>query len=406
MSKTPTTEETIAFVQPFGLEDSGGGPRILRRLLADAPADVVSLSVSPWAPRPTTLAEETHLPMRPHLGRLETTRLSAQADRLRALYGPRFQRRLMKQCRDRGVTAIHGIAHHLDFWFAFRAARALGLPFYLTVHDELSYNMQGSPALAWAQERLAEVWREADGRTVISSEMGRTYDLRYGRRPYAVVTDGLEDTAVAGAAPRSRPAGRLCAYFMGALHLSYEPNFHALVQALEAEQRARPDGAVSLTLRGGLPFDLPTTTLPLDVRGWGTQDDIERDLEGADLLYLPLPFDAQHADFVRYSLSTKMVTYLGSGLPILYHGPAPAAAGDLLGAYDAAALARSLDPAALQDALGRLEEQRTALVAGAGRLARARFDLRDLRQAFWSTLLSHCAEPRAAASVASTHAAA
>ena len=25
--------------------------------------------------------------------------------------------------------------------------------------------------------------------------------------------------------------------------------------------------------------------------------------------------------FVRFSLSTKLVTYLGSGLPIIYHGP-------------------------------------------------------------------------------------
>ncbi len=34
--------------------------------------------------------------------------------------------------------------------------------------------------------------------------------------------------------------------------------------------------------------------------------------------------------FARYSLSTKMVTYAGSGVPILYHGPADSAAYELL----------------------------------------------------------------------------
>lgn len=394
--------ERIAFVQPFGVQDSGGGPRILRRLLEAAPVPVISLSVSPWTPSPTALVEEVHLPIRPHLRRLETTRFAVQADRFRTLYGARFRKRLAQFCRERGVTAIHSIAHDLDFWFAFQAARDLEIPFYLTVHDELSYNMQGSPALAWTQERLADVWRQADGRTVISEEMGREYDRRHGEHPYIVTTDGLENTDVA---PRPRSDERLHVYFMGALHLSYEQNFRALVQALEAEQKNRPDGAVSLTLRGGLPFDLPTTTLPLDVRGWGTQEDIERDLEEADLLYLPLPFNPDYADFARYSLSTKMVTYLGAGLPILYHGPTPAAAGDLLGEYDAAVLAHSLDPAALRSALHHLGSRREALVAGAARLARARFDLHDIRQAFWSTLLSHRPDASAAPLMVPTHAA-
>ena len=50
------------------------------------------------------------------------------------------------------------------------------------------------------------------------------------------------------------------------------------------------------------------------------ETELERDLSEADLLYLPLPSDAAHAPLVRFSLST-LVTYLGSGVPIFYHGP-------------------------------------------------------------------------------------
>ena len=63
---------------------------------------------------------------------------------------------------------------------------------------------------------------------------------------------------------------------------------------------------------------------------------IERDLENADLLYMPIPFGKEHENFARYSVSTKMVTYAGTGIPILYHGPTNSAAFGILGGNKAA----------------------------------------------------------------------
>ena len=384
MKAQRTHDELIAFVQPFGLSNSGGGSRILSRLIEAAPVPVVSVATCLRTPRPTTLADEVHLPVRPHLGRIEQTRFSSQIDRFERLYSFDFLQRLLQLCLDRGVTAIHAVAHNASFRHAFEAARRLGLPFYLTVHDDLSYNMHGSPKLKAAQAHLRTAWQQADGRTVISEAMGQEYNRRYGERPYVVVTDGLDDTEHIASQPR--PAERRRVYFMGMLHVSYEPNFKALVAALEAEQRAHPEREVSFIIRGGLSFPLKSPTLPIEVRGWGTQADIEADFAEVDVLYLPLPFDPAFEDFVRYSLSTKMVTYLGSGLPILYHGPQPAAAGDLLARHEAAAAANSLDTGALRAALRRAAEQREALVEGAARLSRARFDMGDLRADFWETL--------------------
>ena len=121
---------------------------------------------------------------------------------------------------------------------------------------------------------------------------------------------------------------------MGSIHLSYEANFNALFQALGYLRESGQE--VSLTVRGGFPFPIRNGDVPVEVRPWGTQADVERDLREADFLYLPLPFEPEHQSFVRYSLATKLVTYLGSGLPIVYHGPKHAAAAELLAEHDAA----------------------------------------------------------------------
>ena len=49
---------------------------------------------------------------------------------------------------------------------------------------------------------------------------------------------------------------------------------------------------------------------------FGSEADVEADMSQATLLYMPLPFAAEDECFVRFSLSTKMISYLGSGRPI------------------------------------------------------------------------------------------
>lgn len=374
----------IALVQPFGIHSPGGGPRILRSLLDDAPAPFVSVCTGLRRPDAFDPAREVHLPMRPYLGRVEHTRLSRPLSVLTRLAAPWFKRKLRALFDDRGVTRVHAIPHGLDFAYAFEIARERDLPYVLTVHDDMTYNLHDRVYLDEAMRRLATVWREADGRMVISDAMGRAYNARYGERPYAVVTDGLTDVA---ADVRPRETGRLNVYFMGSVHLSYEANFQSMLDALDRVARQRPGDDVRFTVRGGVPFDLRVGAAPLDVLGWGTQDDIEADLEEADLLYFPLPFAPEHDAFVRYSLSTKMVTYLGSGVPILYHGPGVAAAARLLDAHDAGLLACTDDVDALVDVLSGARPDRLDAVARGGlRLAHDQFLLRDQRRRFWSML--------------------
>jgi glycosyltransferase involved in cell wall biosynthesis len=390
----------IAFVHPFGLSSVSGGSQILRSLLQDAPADYLSVCCSATAPAPTVIGPEVHVPSRPYLGRIESTRFSKWTCMVdRALSG-RFTRRLESLCREKRVSAIHGLAHRLQFFSAFRAARNLGLKYFISVHDDLLYSLAEHPDRFRGEKYLGHVWQEADGRFVISHAMGEEYCRRYGARSFEIITDGVETIP---AKPMARSPQSLRIYFMGLFHRSYEPNLRSLLRAVEHFQRVEPAIRVSVRLRcGSLPPSLTSTSqrVSIEVLPMGSQQDVTRDLADADLLYLPLPFDADFELFVRFSMSTKMVSYLGSGLPILYHGPRASAAGELLCKHGAALVANSLEMDDLIPCLQQTVHNLDDTVNQALSLCRSQFSLQGQRRRFWDTILnSASARERHAAAV-------
>ena len=373
----------IAFVQPFGLRSPGGGPRILRALLRSAPVEYLSVctsvAVPPLAPH------EVHLPPRRPAGRLDQTRLGAYFDLLAWSNHASFDRRLVGLLGEHGVRAVHAVAHDLSFARALAAARELDTPFYLSVHDDLSYVMRGRPDRGRGCVLLGSAWRAATWRFVVTEALGEEYCRRYGTAAYLLVSDGVKS---ADAVSRPSTRGRLRVYFMGLLHLAYEANFLALLDSLDDASSDGGSPAPSLTCRcGSLPLrslrDRHINVLPFD-----DEETVAEDLRGADLLYLPLPFGAEHEAFARFSLSTKLVTYLGSGIPILYHGPPFGTAHDLLAAHDAAFLVTSLDRSSLATVLRASAARRQAVTANALALAREKFLLQQQQHAFWDVIQS------------------
>lgn len=339
----------------------------------------------PEAPPRAAFGEEIHLPTRPAFGRMERSRYRWMADRLETPLSGWFTRRLEATCRRLKATALHSIPHGLDFIHGYRVARRLGLKFFFNVHDDVLDTVaryHGSGVLS----AMIEIWRGADARFVISEQLGREYCQRYGDRPFEVVTDGLETFVD----PRPRAVSKLRIYFMGLFHLRYEPNLESLLRAMEIVRAEQPALQITATFRCG---SVRQSVLPdgdgFRVLPFGTEADVEADMREADLLYLPLPFGDEDESFVRYSLSTKMITYLGSGLPILYHGPRKAAASELLSASDAAFVTNDLEPeavaavlrSAIADPAGAMARVERAL-----RLARTRFALESQRGQFWNTI--------------------
>ncbi|HEX4640658.1 MAG TPA: hypothetical protein VH252_04690, partial [Chthoniobacterales bacterium] len=93
--------------------------------------------------------------------------------------------------------------------------------------------------------------------------------------------------------------------------------------------------------------------------------------------------------FVRFSLSTKMVTYVATGIPILYHGPPNSAVHDLLKANDAALLCADPAPDNLVEMLRaylKNKDMGTDSARNALDLAWRSFNLSVIRKKFWGAI--------------------
>jgi len=374
-------------IQPFGLNALGGGSRILRALFTEAPLSVLNVCTSANKPLPTSIAPEIHIPVRAAFGRLERSRLAPICGRVEPFFKRRFEHRLREMLQR--ATVVHAVAHGADCISAFHLARAQNLPFFITVHDDLKYLLRKRP---WQTAMIGEfgrVWCESNGRFVISEAIGLEYCRRYGDRPFVWVTDGL--TSFASEAKRIPTSGTLRIYFMGLFNLPYRENLRALLAALRCTEVNRLGFRIELVFRcGSLPRGFTDTVPKITVLPFDSEQAVAADLANADLLYFPLPFGKQFESSTAFSLSTKLVSYVGSGIPILYHGPEDSAAGNLLKQHDAAICVPSLDTKEIAAALRRivhapdepLNKARQAL-----RLAQDSFQLNDQRRKFWEPVL-------------------
>jgi len=389
----------IVFTQPFGVASPVGGARILRSLLRDSPIPHLCICTSP-SPPTSRYHDEIHIPARPSFGRIERTRFTSLPHALAPLFRRRFERKLESACQRAHARALHAIAHGgLDFYHAYRLSKKLRIPFFLQVHDDVAYTGAGRAPQRAISSCLAETWREADVRFVISSELGNEYNCRYGNREFVVVTDGLDRVA-----PVSRSApSQLRIYFMGLFHLEYERNLEALIEALElVSSKLDAPQTCSISLRcHDLRPALRKKSRLVRVLPFGSDAELQRDFATADLLYLPLPFGERHRALGAYSLSTKMVTYLGTGIPILYHGPVGTAAHNLLSKHRAAALVTSIDATEIARALDELlhGNMGPTFAANALDLASANFLRSEQHEKFWNEIVG-CLNQVAAAQIA------
>jgi glycosyltransferase involved in cell wall biosynthesis len=374
----------IFFVQPFSLGSAGGGARILRALLERAPFAWQSICTSPSKPK--AWPNEIHLPSRPAWGRIEHSRFAAIPNVTAPFFGPIFRKRLKELCLRHGARAIHAVPHAgLDFAQAHAVARELALPFFISVHDDLAYTAASAGSPEERETAMRAAWLEASARFVISEALGREYCQRYGAQDYHVVTDGLSELTP----PRAIAASsELRIYFMGLFHMAYERSLRALLDGLAIFERAHPAVTVRMTCRcEHIRAQVLDGAKAVTVLPFGNEAQVRVDMETADLLYLPIPFGEAHEKFARYSLSTKMVTYAGSGVPILYHGPAGSAAFDLLSRNNAAIFLTSLTPKEIAATLsGVTAQKRAEVAANALALANREFMLADQSQKFWSAL--------------------
>lgn len=364
----------ILSYQSFSLYANGGGQRILRRLYQGRETDVVSLAIEAGYYKHIKGAiTEKIIPAIPLRRPWMRWRSRDVATWIREKPLKQYTiKRIRQEARVIDCDVIHIMSCgpwstalcHEDIL----ANKAL----WVSVHDH--YSTTQCPF-----KDAALLWNRAHRRLVISPELGNEYQQLFGQLPYELITDGVLKNEI------SEPAETLqqpfVIYFAGLLHIEYIPLFKVLADALDI--LSKQGISFTLAFRGTqqLPFlkdrSFETTYLPFtpDVAS------LKKDLDAASILYLPIKF-VDH-DFYRFSLSTKMVGYLGAPGPILYHGPHDSAACRLLQLTHSAVSCTSLNVNEMVQSILHLINEKNTISANAKELARNRFSLEHIQNCFW-----------------------
>ncbi len=251
---------------------------------------------------------------------------------------------------------------------------------------------------------IARLVASASLRLGICDAMCTAYDNRFGR-PFQPFQNTVDVARWAPLAKRNLDAGT-------PIRLLYTGSVLGFAQA---ESLAECCAAVA-TLRGeGLQVELdiyspPAQTAPLRdrllcdhaIRLHDVIADDEayfRTLASADILLLPVNFDAHSVRYIRLSMPTKVPSYLVSGTPILVYGPGGVAQVDYARAAGWGHVIDRPDRATLVAAIKRLASDlalRQALSATARRIAAERHDSTIIRAGFQAALAAASHEVRAA----------
>lgn len=245
-------------------------------------------------------------------------------------------------------------------------------PLWVSVHDH-------HRTTQCSEKDARELWNRADRRLMISNELGKDYQRLFGKKDFELITDGLLSHEVSAVA--AKPQSPYTIYFAGLMHIEYIPLFKVLADALD--KLTKSGLSFKLVLRGTQQLSF------LNNRSFETQylptvlDDaaLKRDLDAAAILYLPIKF--VDPDFYLYSLSTKMVGYLGASGSTLYHGPADSAACNLLRESKSAVCCHSLNMEDLVSSIQQLVEGNTDVSVHAKQLSKRMFDLTQIQDRFW-----------------------
>jgi hypothetical protein len=365
----------ILSFQPFSLYANGGGSRILRRIYQGRAQQIISLTVQGvMTPVKSGEFEEINVIAVPLTRWWMRWRLRNIAIYLRdKTFKPLTMNKIRKAAMDIQCDVIHMI-NHGPFSAALCDKKITsGKKIWVSFHDHFSTTYS-----SFADAR--QLWMMADRRLVISNELALEYQKLFGGGAYELITDGV--TAEELSEPSESIESPVHIYFAGLLHLDYAPLFKTMADALDQLSGAGQKfkfvlrGTQRLDFLAGRKFETEYREVTLD------NQVLKTELDESSILYLPIKFEVP--DFYRFSLSTKMVGYLGGSGAIFYHGPADSAACHLIEKAGAGVCCTSLKTEDIVQALTSLLKNKKAISANAKVLAKTSFNLNKIQTRFWN----------------------
>lgn len=221
---------------------------------------------------------------------------------------------------DRVPDAVVTVAHAFSWLTAATLAQRFSAPLHLIVHDECLTTMGLAPALrAFGERRFEQVYRSAAQRYCISPAMRDHYALRFG-----VDSEVLYPSRAAAAvyaAPAARVlqrSGPFTVAFAGSLNLGHIDPVLRIGAAL-----SRMGGRLEIYGANLAPeLQARLASLVISFHPFLPSADLSELLrERADVLLMPMSFDADDAQNMKLCFPAKLADYTAMGLPILVVGP-------------------------------------------------------------------------------------
>lgn len=366
----------ILSLQPCSLYQNGGAGRLLRRLYQGRENQVISLYVqgSSYTP-PKNKIKEICVREFPVQRSWMRWKLRSFFKYLReVLFFPATKRKLKKVASEIPFDVLHVINHGIYSTVLCENNFLKDRKLWVSFHDHFSTTYSSF-------EDASLLWNKADRRFLISKELGEEYQRLFGVKKFELITDGVEISEISK--PKELNINNVVKiYFAGLLHLEYYPLFEVLADALD--QMSNKGISFKLIMRGTQKLNfLKNRNFIVDYRSDFVSDkEVKEELDDADILYLPIKFSI--SDFYLYSLSTKMIGYLGSSGRILYHGPKDSAACKVLERNNAAISCVSLDVNDMIDSLEKILKADVMVSHNAKIMAKDNFILEDIQKLFWN----------------------
>jgi glycosyltransferase involved in cell wall biosynthesis len=364
----------ILSFHPGSIYLNGGAGRLMRRLFQEHESQVTAIYVN----------YNSTLPNKGEVDEISIQGFPLMRDWMRWKLRPIFwwlrervffsytKNKILKYAKNINFDVLHVINHGQFCAVLCEDDFLNNRKLWVSFHDHFS--------LCSSFEDTKFLWDKADRRLAISNELGLEYQRLFGNLNFELITDGVSADEISK--PKETNQSSITIYFTGLLHIDYYPLFEVLANALDV--LSDTERKFNLILRGSqkLTF-LNNRKFNVEYRtNFVSDNEIKNELDEADILYLPIKFTLP--DFYLYSLSTKMIGYLGASGTILYHGPEDSAANQLLQKNQSADSCVSLNVDDMVKSLNKIMKSKNTASTNAKKLAQSQFLLKEIQNKFWN----------------------
>ena len=224
-----------------------------------------------------------------------------------------------------------------------KLVRHLKIPYHVSVHDDPILEIKESKK-KYARKFFGEILKRAHSVDVISTRMQSSYENDFGIQPI-VITRCIPDNFP----HNNKITTNKINILMGGYGNAQKPWPNPLLQAID-----QLNENVNCQLHLFDPKLKPYESEIVKIYNLIQEEKFNAVLETTNLGYACDDLAPENRKFAQLSLPTKIITYIGAGIPFVYHGPKDSTVGDLLAQYEAGIIVETNNPDALYNAFQML----------------------------------------------------